>query len=657
MAVLGDLSVFDIVVVSLYFVALFILVFILARFQRKKSGSKTDGYFLASHAVPWPAVTASLFASNIGSEHFVGLCGTSAATGIASGVFEIGAIPCLIFFALYLLPVYMNSAVKTTLQWLNLRYSTYCEYFVLVASLVLSIFSKISVTLYAGQLIITEVVQINKELAVLVLVAITSVYTILGGLEAVIYTETLQTVILLAGGAIVLVFSLQEAGGWSGMISGLDEQNLVEFMHFFRAPSDPEYPATGFILGFAVIGPWYWGIDMVMAQRGLAAKNIAHGQLGCLGACALKFLPFFMMVVPGLCARVILYREMGDPSESNFNYDTSYAWLLRNVVPPNLRGIILSGMLSSLMSSLASVFNSSATIFSLDVWKHIRPASTEKELVLVGRVAVFTLALVSILWLFFVIPSLGDSLYILAQKPPAYCAPPILAVFVWGMLSRIPTARGAEVGLSVATGLGVVRYIVEVVEDVKLVESRSFLTALNYMHFAAISFWLTTALLFGVSLLPKLNIRIRSNGNSDPAEVPSTDGNSRFEACFYSRSLYLQLMNRYMERTSLDGVLENDSNIAKESSVKASIPDESSQSPGLSHHGSVKHLEENHSENIEGTVQVVLVDEEKDEKKFFYGLPVLSSTIDLPWYFRPYTIMSLSGVLLAGAIVQLGIFG
>jgi len=507
-SVLGPL---DVVLLAAYFVLLGGISFIVSRHQSRlnsgKSASATETYFLAERSVSWWAVAASLFASNIGSEHFVGLAGSAAASGIAVGFYEVGAIPVVIMTGQFFLPTYFTSKIQTTPEYVEKRYNLFCRTTIVVVSLVLYIFSKTSATLFAGELILVELLNVNKTVAVILLMGFTVVYTVLGGLEAVIYTETLQTVVLLIGGLIVVGFTFIEVGGWNGLTTGLEELPEVrdDFLHFFRDSSDASYPWTGFVFGFFIIAPWYWGIDQVIVQRALAAKNIAHGQLGCTAAALLKFLPFIMMVLPGMCARVLVTRALETPEElAGFNFDTSYPWLVHNVVPKNARGIIIASMLSSLMSALASVFNSSATLFALNVWKLHFPGSTENELVSVGRVAVVVLAIISLCWLP-IMPYLGSSLFLITQKPPAYMAPPILTLFLWGMLSKRPTRTAGQWTLSTGVAVGALRFMLEVIED--LMEKKMFgiFTSINFLHFAAISFWSCTCMLFLFSCFLKDN--------------------------------------------------------------------------------------------------------------------------------------------------------
>lgn len=249
---------------------------------------------------------------------------------------------------------------------------------------------------------------------------------------------------------------------------------------------------------------------------------MAHGKLGYSAAAALKFLPFFIMVVPGLCARVLVSERLQGDALDDFVFDLSYPWLVLNVVPRNARGIILASMLSSLMSALASVFNSSATLFTLNVWRPQFPGSSERQLVLVGRCCVVGMAVLALLWVP-VMPLLGSSLFIITQKPPAYLAPPILALYLWGMLSRVPTRKAGRWTLAGGTSVGAARFVAEIVEEASGRQLFGAFTRLNFLHFAAVSFLLCTVALFSLSL-SLCTCACAGRGGRDHDHNPLCDG-------------------------------------------------------------------------------------------------------------------------------------
>ncbi len=477
--------------------------------QEEKASAET--FFLAERSVAWWAVAASVFSSNIGSEHFIGLCGSAAEQGLSVAWFEVGAVPCILTLAFFFLPVYLNSAVVTLPDYLVMRYGYKCRMTVVWLSLALYVFTKISATLFAGEIILTELSGLNKWVAVVLLISGTALYTALGGLEAVIYTEALQTLVLLVGGIVVLFFTVRACGGWESLWEpGLTELE-PEYFHIYKPMDDPLFPWTGLLFGYYAVSLWYWGCDQVIVQRTLAAKNIAHAQGGAVGASLLKLLPLFLMIVPGIGARVLMLRgEFQDTAD--FRFDRSYPWLVKNVVPKGLRGLILAGMLASLMSSLASVFNSAATLFTIDVWKAKYPETSEKRLVWIGRATVLVLALASLLWLP-MIPLLGDQLFLIIQKPTAFMVSPILALYLWGMLSPRPNYRSAKITLSLGVLCGAARFVFEVAEEVaKKPRGHWFgvITQINFLHFSFLNFAFSSALLFLCT----------GKGDSDKAEKP-----------------------------------------------------------------------------------------------------------------------------------------
>lgn len=525
----SELSTWDVATVAVYFVVLLGVAYLVSD-RNQKEGTRTeedgngpegengDGYFLAHHSVSWWAVAASLFASNIGAEHFVGLAGTAARSGVAVGFYEWGAMICLLLLGYFYLPVYNLAGVSTTPEYLKGRYNDQCKMALVGVSLLLYLFTKVSATLYAGQVLLEQVTEVNKWVAAVLLILGTALYTMMGGLTAVIYTEALQTVVLLGGGFMLFGCSMGRIGGMQGLV---DRASIVggEFTHIFRSTNDPEFPWTGFVFGYYWVALWYWCCDQVIVQRAIAAKSVSHGRLGSVWGGLLKVVPGFIIVVPGMVARVLMQEEgIVDDHTDKQEYDRAFGWMVMNVVPINLRGVLIAGMISALMSSLASVFNSSSTLFTLDVYKRWKPHCEEKELIWVGRMSVAVLAGFSLLWLP-VIPMLGEQLFLYIQKPPAYVAPPILAVYTWGMITNYVNETGAAVALWAGIALGALRFFFEILQEVALKPNTyvPFLTAfvdIHFLHFAAINFAFSTALLFAWSWIPGEEERSETHDNN-----------------------------------------------------------------------------------------------------------------------------------------------
>ena len=520
----GRLGTGDLVILALYFVVLVGVGLLAARRGKGEGGKKPPGgaggagaaggeapapagagesYFLASRSASWWEVGASLFASNIGAEHFVGLAGTAAYSGIAVGFYEWGAVLCLMFLAYLFLPPYLSSAVSTMPDFLEKRYSRTCCDVLVVLSLVLYILTKISATLYAGQLIVSEVLHVNEFLAVLFLIVVTTVYTAVGGLLAVILTEILQTAVLLVGGFILMVISLEHVGGYGGLQRRLEGQVPASYFHVFRPNSDPDLPWLGLLTGYFIASTWYWACDQVIVQRTLAAKNVLHGQAGCMLASLLKLFPGFIMVLPGMAGRAMML-EAGvvDADSPKSAFDRVFTWVVMEKMPVNLKGLVIAAMLSALMSSLASIFNSCSTIVALDVYQRVRPGARERQIIWAGRVIVAVMAVLSVLWLP-LIPLFGENLFLYIQKPVSYSAPPVLCLFLWGVLFEFVNTRGAVHCLGWGLGLGAARFALELVAlgapGLARAPVLDPFIRVNFLFFATLQFLAASAIILGVS--------------------------------------------------------------------------------------------------------------------------------------------------------------
>ncbi|CAM4517895.1 unnamed protein product [Lepidochelys kempii] len=471
----------DIVVLVLYFV--FVLaVGLWSMWKTKRSTVK--GYFLAGGKMVWWPVGASLFASNVGSGHFIGLAGSGAASGIAATAYEWNGMFCVLVLAWLFLPIYIAAGVTTMPEYLQKRFGgKRIQIFLAILYLFIYIFTKISVDMYAGALFIQQALRWDLYVAVIGLLAITAVYTVAGGLAAVIYTDTLQTVIMLAGGLILMGFSFVKIGGLGSLqakyfkaIASSHKGNSScglpreDAFHIFRDPVTSDLPWPGVLIGMTIPSLWYWCTDQVIVQRSLAAKNLCHAKGGSLLASYLKILPLFMMVMPGMISRVlfpdlvacadpeICQKICGNPSGCS---DIAYPKLVIELLPLGLRGLMMSVMISALMSSLTSIFNSSSTIFTMDLWRHFRPRSSEWELMLVGRVFVLLLVVVSILWIPLVQASQGGQLFIYIQTISSYLQPPVAMVFILGCFWKRTNEKGAFWGLLTGMLLGFIRLVLD----------------------------------------------------------------------------------------------------------------------------------------------------------------------------------------------------
>lgn len=476
----------DYVVLALYFAVIFAIGWYFSRKERT-----TTDYFLASRDVAWWAIGASLFSSNIGSEHFIGLAGSGAAVGMAPGHFEWLASIIVLILGWVFVPFYLRSNVYTMPEFLERRYNSACRTYLASVSLIAYVFTKIAVAIFAGAIVLKAVLGWGMWQSSLALVIATGIYTVAGGLAAVIYTEVIQTVILVAGALVLMFIGLNEVGGWSG----LQAKVPADFFHMMKPMTDENFPWTGIFFGAPILGLWYWCTDQVIVQRTLSAKNIEQAKGGTVLAGFLKILPVFMLVVPGMIARALYPEEMAKDSNSAFPL------LVARLMPPGLQGVMIAAMLAALMSSLSAVFNSSSTIFTMDFYKKIRPDASERHLVNVGRVATAIMVGLSLLWIPFM-SRISSQLWIYLQSVQAYVAPPIAAVFLLGILWRRINGQGAIVSLLLGFALGAARFILEVVyARQELSGFLKFFVKMNFLHFAALMFVVCVAVLIVVSFL------------------------------------------------------------------------------------------------------------------------------------------------------------
>jgi SSS family solute:Na+ symporter len=476
----------DYIVLALYFIVIFAIGWYFARKERTSAD-----YFLAGRDVAWWAIGASLFSSNIGSEHFIGLAGTGAASGMAVGHFEWLASIIVLILGWVFVPFYLRSNVYTMPEFLERRYNSACRTYLASVSLIAYIFTKIAVAIFAGAIVLKAVLGWGMWQSSLALVIATGIYTVAGGLAAVIYTEVIQTVILVVGALALMFIGLGEVGGWAG----LQAMVPADFFHMMKPATHADFPWTGIFFGAPLLGIWYWCTDQVIVQRVLSAKDVANAKAGTVVAGFLKILPVFMLIVPGMIARALYPQEMA--ADSNAAFPT----LVVRLMPAGLQGVMVAAMLAALMSSLSAVFNSSSTIFTMDFYKKFRPAASERQLVNVGRVTTVLMVALSLLW----IPMMGrisSQLYVYLQSVQAYVSPPIAAVFLLGVFWKRINGEGAIVSLLAGFVLGAARFILEVVyAGTPLSGFLDWFVRMNFLHFAILIFVVCFALLVIVSLL------------------------------------------------------------------------------------------------------------------------------------------------------------
>jgi SSS family solute:Na+ symporter len=488
------LTTLDVAIIAVYFVVIFGIGFYFAKRERT-----SEDYFLAGRNVGWFAIGASLFVSNISTEHFIGLAGSGATSGLAVGHFEWLACLILLILGWVFVPFYLRSNVFTMPEFLERRFNRNCSVYLASISILAYIFTKISVHLYAAAIVLERVVGWSPMTAAVLLVVATGIYTVAGGLAAVIYTDLVQTLVLLAGAVVLTILGLDQVGGFAGLRAALPEH----YFSMMKPMDHPEFPWTGIFLGAPILGIWYWCTDQVIVQRVLSAKDEGHAKAGTIFAGFLKILPVFILVLPGLIA-VVLYRDLFqiDAAGRVLNGDIAYPTLVVNLLPPGLVGLMIAALLAALMGAMSAVFNSSSTMVTLDFYKKLRPGASEAQLVNFGRLATAAMVVLGLLWVPF-IHLLSSQLYIYLQSVQAYVSPPIAVCFIFGILFTRLTGAGAFASLLVGFVLGTVRFVLEILDKTSHYTSPAvrWLVDMNFLHYAIFMFVVCTVVLFAVSLV------------------------------------------------------------------------------------------------------------------------------------------------------------
>lgn len=502
----------DWTVLGLFMAALLVIVVWVA-LQKEED---TEDYFLAGRGATWLVIGASIFASNIGSEHLVGLASAGAENGMALAHWELQSW-LILTLAWIFVPFYWRTQVFTTPEFLERRYSSQTRTFFSFISLISYVLTKVSVTVFAGGLAIKEIFGIDAVfgvdffwIAAISLVLITGLYTVVGGMKAVLWTSVLQTPVLLLGSAIILVAGLTQLGGDAGFFGGFAVMSEVngEKMHLFRPIDDAKFPWPAVVGGSIIIGTWYWCTDQYIVQRVLSAKDMTQARRGGIFGGYLKLLPVFIFLIPGMIAFALAEKGMLDLSGGS---NTAFPVLVRELLPEGVKGVVLGGAIAALMSSLASLFNSSATLFTVDFYERLRPGKTEKHYLHIGRWATAVVVLLGVAWVP-VIPLLGDSLYEALQKVQGLIAPAIVAVFFLGIFSNRITPAAGFVGLVAGFAAGMFRLILELSPG--LAGANAFFTGLEQMNWL---YYCCALLIFTVVVMVVVSALTPAKGDAELA--------------------------------------------------------------------------------------------------------------------------------------------
>ena len=503
----------DLLIVLFYFLVLFGIVWWVIK---QKQETSTD-YFLAGRHLGWFIIGASIFSSNIGSEHLVGLAGSGATDGVAMAHYELHAW-CLLVLGWVMVPFYMRSKVFTMPEFLEKRFSPAARTVLSGISLVAYVLTKIAVGIFAGGIVFSVLLpDINFMgmdsfwIGSILVIVLTGLYTILGGLRAVAYTEALQTVVLVFGSILVTIFGLKALGGWGQLraICGSEMFNLwrplvpagvqgtwapIKEAGRMAWYFNDGYPWLGMLFCAPIIGLWYWCTDQYIVQRALGAKNEKEARRGSICASFFKLLPVFIFIIPGMiCFALAKSGQVEVIQQTLFNgqgqllidqSQKAFPLLVAAILPIGIRGIVVAGLLAALMSSLAGVFNASSTLFTMDFYSRLKPKASQHQLVWVGRIATSVMVLIGLLWI--PVISGGKGLYDYLQTVQGYLAPPIFVVFFFGVFNKKLNSKGCLAALVTGFVLGLGRLAIDT--PVSLIENftyqkGSFLWVMNNIFF------------------------------------------------------------------------------------------------------------------------------------------------------------------------------
>lgn len=456
---------------------------------RKSKESPTD-YFLANRNLGWFVIGASILASNVGSEHIVGLAGTGASSGLVMGHYELHSYIVLILGWVFV-PFYMRSMVYTMPEFLERRFNASSRRLLSIIQLLSYVIAKASVTIFAGALVFNSFLGIDFWTGAIILVIVTGIYTIMGGLHTVMYTEAIQAIVLLLGSAVLLFIGLDKVGGWQAMLDSVPKEKL----NMFRPLSDPEFPWLGILIASPIVGLWYWCTDQHIVQRCLAGKNETEARRGTIFAAYLKLFPFFIFLVPGMIAVAMVNQGTLVLPDNNAAFPT----LVKALMPVGLRGLLAGGLLAALMSSLAAVYNACSTLFTMDIYQKMKPQASGKELVKVGRIATAVVVLLGMAWIP-LMSRISGTLYQYLQSVQSYLAPPIAAVFLLGIFFKRLNGQGAIVSMVVGFIIGLVKLGLELFQNDLTGILHDFAT-INFLYFCIYLFLFSIILMVVVSLM------------------------------------------------------------------------------------------------------------------------------------------------------------
>ncbi|MFC1635434.1 sodium:solute symporter [Planctomycetota bacterium] len=478
-----QISGIDLIIIIFYFV--FIVGLGCWAGLRKKKTEQADEYFLAGKTLRWPVIGLALFATNISTVHLVSLAEEGYTNSLAYGNFEWMAPFTLIILALFFAPFYIRSRVTTLPDFLEKRYSRASRDWLSLLSIISAIFIHIGFSLYAGAVVLEGMFGINKMTSIILIAALTGLYTIVGGLMAVVLTESVQTIILLLGAVILTVISYDKVGGWGGIAESVDSVKLTVLRPHGDSSGLPWYSV---LLGYPIIGIWYWCTDQTIVQRVLGAKDENHAKVGPLFAGFIKILPVFIFVLPGLICLALIHKGLIPAlpltEEGEADAAKTYSHMITYLMPVGLRGLVAAALMAALMSTVSGALNSVATLFTYDLYQRWAPGTSERKLVLIGRVVTFVGMVLAVIWSPFCgrFPTVFQGI----NAAICYIAPPITVVFVAGVFWKGASSKASMITLVTGSVLGL---SVFVIDFTKMLEKfREAYPIFDFLTFMVISF-------------------------------------------------------------------------------------------------------------------------------------------------------------------------
>jgi len=470
---------------------------------RAKAGQNSSNFFLGGRKILWPVIGASLFATNIGAEHLVGLSGDSYRYGLSAGSVELTTYITLGFACAVLFPHYLKNKIYTIPEFLELRFNKNARTFFSGLMLVISVMTKLAFTLFAGALVLNSLLGWNIMTTVVYVGFIVAVFTIIGGFTAVAYTDTIQAVIMITGAGIMLFIGLDKVGGWSGLMEKVPDSMTI------AKPDDPVYPFWGILATAFYAGIFYWGMDQVNVQRVLAAPNLKQARWGAMFATLLKLMPIFIFALPGVIAFALYPGLEGEETKQTFIV------LLNNLLPSGLRGLVLASLMAALITSLIAVLNSVSTLVVRDFVIKFRPEITERKQVFTGRIVILLVTVLGIGAAYLVYKS-EEGIYKYLQTITAYLVLPVFPAIFFGIVSKKVTLKAAVVSVFVGLILATIFVIDQFIGPETGEKIFPFLHLKLTLNFGFRGLWATiliSMVLFGVSAFtPK----------TDPAKLEKT---------------------------------------------------------------------------------------------------------------------------------------